>query len=709
MKAYFSLLFRRHSQRVFSQRFALASSAPRAQAGVVVLVLGLIFSGSGYGADSQPAAAPAGDLTDVPVEKLMEIEVYSPAKHAEKLSESPAAISVLTQDDIHRSGATSIPEALRLVPGLDVAQVDAEQWAISARGFNDVFANKLLVLQDGRSVYTPLFSGVFWNVQDPFLPDVDRIEVIRGPGASLWGANAVNGVINIITKSSKDTQGVLATAGGGTLERAFAGVRYGDTLGEDVFFRVYGKYFDRAPSDSPTGGAADDSWQRGQGGFRLDWDKLEKTGNLVTFQGDIYGSFGNQIFDTYNPNLPPFYSETIHQDDYRTAGGNLLGRFTHQFSDNDDLTLQAYYDRTIQDTVILKEFRDTYDIDLQNHLKLGSWNDVVVGFGYRLSDVRTDNSPTISFNPDHLSTSLFNTFAQDEVTLVPNRLRVTLGAKLEHNDYTGFEFQPSGRILWTPGASQTIWGAISRAVRTPSQAEEDVKLTETLPPAVVSLYGNQDFQSEELLAYELGYRVKPVQSLSFDLAAFYNVYHDLRSQELGFSPTTPPSAPPPPPFPPQFIPMNLQNGLAGDTYGFELSSTWVVTPWWRVHPSYSLLEMQIHRNPGSTDLLSANTIEGSSPAQQASLRSSMDLPYHLTFDWTLRYVDQLPALDIRSYVALDVRLAWHPRDDLELAVVGQNLLQTHHTEFVPTFIGTQRTEIPESVYVQLTWSFGGKH
>ena len=645
----------------------------------------------------------------------MEIEVYSPSKRSEKLSETSAAITVLTQDDIARSGATSIPEALRLVPGLDVAQVDAEQWAISARGFNDIFADKLLVLQDGRSLYTPLFSGVFWNVQDTFMEDIERIEVIRGPGASLWGANAVNGVINITTKSARDTQGLLVTGGGGTIERAFGGVRYGDKLADDLYFRVYGKYFDRQDSVFPNGQEADDAWQKGQGGFRLDWDKTETSGNLLTLQGDIYRSVGNQTFNTFAPNNPPFYSQTIHQDNYRTTGGNVLGRFTHVFSspsdaaaERSDLQVQFYYDRSEQDTIIFKEQRDTFDVDFQHQFAIGWWNHIVWGAGYRSSADRIGNTPTISFYPDHQTTELFNAFAQDEIRLLPQRLRFTLGAKLEHNDYTGYEFQPSGRLLWTPTPHQAIWGAISRAVRTPSRAEEGVVLNQAVPPAVVSLYGNQNFEAEELLAYELGYRLEARKNVTLDLALFYNVYHDLRSQEIGSSPTQPLVSPPPPPFPPQWIPTYLGNGLAGDTYGFEVAPAWQVTDWWRLQPAYSLLKMQLHSQPGSSDTTSPAFIEGSSPQQQFSLRSLMDLPHHLTFDWTLRYVDQLPAFNIHSYFALDLRVGWHPNPGLELALVAQNLLNAHHAEFAPTFIGTQRTEVPASVYGQLTWHFGGK-
>ena len=679
------------------------------------LALTLVCMVSGAWADPNANLVATTDLTLLPPERLLEIDVYSPSKRAEKLSEASAAITVLTQDDIVRSGATSTPEVLRLVPGLDVAQVDAEQWAISARGFNDIFANKLLVLQDGRSLYTPLFSGVFWNVQDTFMEDIDRIEVIRGPGASLWGANAVNGVINITTKSAGDTQGLLLTGGGGSLERAFGGVRYGDKLADDLYFRLYGKYFDREDSVFPNGQTADDAWQKGQAGFRLDWDKSETSGNLLTLQGDIYRSIGNQTFNTFAPNNPPFYSAIIHQDNYRTTGGNVLARLTHSFSnpsdagaDPSELKLQFYYDRSEQDTIIFKEQRDTFDFDFQHQFSIGWWNHIVWGAGYRSSEDHLGNTPTISFYPGSQTTELFNAFAQDEITLLPERLRLTVGAKVEHNDYTGDEFQPSGRLLWTPTAHQTIWGAISRAVRTPSRAEESVVLNEPLTPNVVSIYGNQNFQAEELLAYELGYRFEARKNITLDLALFYNVYNDLRSQETGFSPTQPVVSPPPPPFPPQWIPTYLANGLAGDTYGLELAPTWEVTDWWRLQPAYSLLKMQLHAQPGSSDTTSAAFLEGSSPQQQVSLRSLMDLPHHLTFDWTLRYVDQLPGFNIPGYFALDLRVAWRPTSGVELALVGQNLLNAHHAEFAPTFIGTQRTDVPASFYGQLTWHLGGK-
>jgi iron complex outermembrane recepter protein len=635
-------------------------------------------------------------------EELMNQEVTSVSKKPEKISESAAAISVLTQDDIERSGAASIPEALRLVPGLDVAQLDSQHWAVSARGFNDAFADKLLVMQDGRSLYTPLFSGVFWDVQNPMMEDIDRIEVIRGPGASLWGANAMNGVINIITKSAADTQGYLATASGGSYEQDAAAFRYGGKIAEDVYFRIDGHYSERGDTVSTNGGDNHDTWRLGQGGFRIDWDTRKQGGDLLTLQGDIYGGSMDQMFGTFNPANPT--APLPLPDNERTGGGNVLGRWSHNFGDENDLTLQMYYDRTERNTIIFTEDLDTYDINLQHHFSLGEshLNDVVWGAGFRLSIDRMGNTPTVSFNPDMQQTELFSAFVQDEITLIENRLRLTVGARMEHNDYNGFEFQPDGRLLWTPTERQTVWGAVSRAYRTPSEAEEFIALSQTLPAgtlgpgspaAPATLYGNQDFVAEELIAYQLGYRVEPIEKLSFDLTAFYNDYHHLRSEAVGPSPTQPASA--------FTVPLNFENQLYGDTYGFELASAWEILPGWRLQPSYSLLKTHL----SGPDVNSISMIEGGSPEQQFSLRSSMDLPHDISLDCTLRYVDELPALDVGSYVAVDVRVAWRLTKNWELAIVGQNLGSAHHAEFAPSFISTQRAEIPESVYAKVTWRF----
>src|SRR5947209_9123363 len=372
-----------------------------------------------------PPAQP--DLTELPIETLLQMEVTTVSRKSEKLSQSPAAVSVITQDDIRRSGVTSIPEALRLVPGLEVARLDASQWAISARGFNDVFANKLLVLQDGRSIYTPLFSGVFWDVQGTMLEDIERIEVIRGPGATLWGANAVNGVINIITRSARDTQGLLITGGGGTEEHDFGGVRYGGKFSEHAFFRIYGTYFNRDDSALPNGDDAHDGWQLGRGGFRLDWDVSEH--NLLTLQFDLYRGTLHQVFGTFDPANPINFTRVV-RDEIDLAGENLLGRWSHSFSSDSDLRLQLYYDRTERNTVIFKEDRDTFDIDFQHRFPLGRRHDVIWGGGYRVTGDQVGNSPTISLTPDSRTTHLFSAFVQDEIALVPDRFRLTLGSKL---------------------------------------------------------------------------------------------------------------------------------------------------------------------------------------------------------------------------------------------------------------------------------------
>ena len=631
------------------------------------------------------------DLTELPIERLMQIEVTSVARRSETISQSPAAISVVTQEDIRRSGAMNIPDALRLVPGLEVARLDASQWAISARGFNDVFADKLLVLQDGRSIYTPLFSGVFWDVQGPMLEDVDRIEVIRGPGATLWGANAVNGVINIITKSSKDTQGLLLSAGGGNENRAFSNVRYGGKINDTAFFRVYATYFNEDDSALPNGRDANDSWQMGHWGFRLDWDLSDQ--DLVTFQGDAYHGIENQVFNTFDPTSLPTLSRIVH-DEINLDGGNVLGRWSHTLSSESDLRLQLYYDRTDRDTVIFKEKRDTFDADFQHRFPVGNRNDFIWGAGYRVSRDDVGNSPTISLIPGSRTLELFSAFVQDEITLVPNRLRLTLGSKFEHNDFTGFEIQPSGRLLWTPSDDQSVWASVSRAVRTPSRSEDDVVLNQPreVAPGLflpITIRGNQDMESEKLLAYEIGYRSQPWEQLSFDLAAFYNDYDQLRSLEQD------PSSP---------TVLHPGNKLYGEAYGVELSGLWQIARWWRVRPAYTFLEVQLHTRPGSTDTTSQQD-EGKSPRHQFTLRSSMDLPHNLFLDGTLRYVDSLPALKIGSYVELDVRLGWRPTSHLELAIGGQNLLNSQHAEFSPSFIRTQQTEVERGVYGKITWRF----
>jgi iron complex outermembrane recepter protein len=630
------------------------------------------------------------ELKKLSVEELVDIDVTSVSKYPEKLSEAAAAVSVLTQEDIQSSGVTNIPDALRLVPGLDVAQVDAHTWAISSRGFNDIFANKLLVMIDGRTVYTPLFSGVFWDIQDTLLQDIDRIEVVRGPGATLWGANAVNGVINIITKSARDTQGLFVSGGGGTEERGFTSVRYGVKVADDAYLRVYGKYFNRDDSVLPNGTDAHDAWDMYQGGFRFDWEPPGD--DSITFQGDIYT--GNQDETYVVPTTMFPFSGTITSTD-SVSGGNLLGRWTHNFAPDSQLTLQSYYDRTERSLPIFGEIRDTGDVDLQHRFSLGDRQQIIWGLGYRATHANITNSLNVSILPPDRTLSLYSAFVQDEITILPDRLRLAIGSKFEHNDFTGFEIQPSIRALWTPGHAQTIWGSISRAVRTPSEAESDLRLNSAppvpLPPGSITIFGNPNMESEKLLAYELGYRVQPIEQLNLDLTGFYNVYDDLRTVK--------------PLLPGPITPSQIANGLFGETYGTEISATAQVTRNWRLQGSYSYLQAQLHLKSGSHDTSTERADEGSSPQNQFSVRSIADLGWNIQFDSTLRYVDALPAPHVPSYVTLDLRLAWSPRKNLEVSIVGQNLLDDRHPEFAPTVIGTQKTEVQRGVYGMVVWHY----
>jgi iron complex outermembrane receptor protein len=640
-------------------------------------------------------AGATPDFASLSIEELMRIPVTSFSKREEKLSEVPGALYVITQDDIRRSGALSIPEALRMVPGVQVARVDAHTWAVSARGFNDVFVNKLLVLQDGRSIYTPLFSGVFWDVQDTILEDIDRIEVIRGPGATLWGANAVNGVINIITKKARDTQGVLISGGGGSEELGFGGVRYGDKINDQTHFRIYAKYFNRDASVLPTGEDADDRWHMGRGGFRLDWDASDR--NLLTLQGDIYAGWLDQTFTTLSPVFP--YPTNTVADTVDVNGGNLLGRWTHTISEDSSWSLQAYYDRTYRDAVIFGEGRDTLDTDFQHRFRLGARNDVIWGLGYRYTYDRTRDNFNVSMHPRVRGSQLFGAFLQDEIALLPRRLTLTLGTKLEHNDFTGFEVQPSGRLMWTPNAEHTIWAAVSRAVRSPARTDHDIQLNQKplVPgPFVTSILGNDNFDSETLIAYELGYRVQVHKRASLDLALFYNDYDDVRGiRNAGLTNNPPPAT----------VALLLDNMLKGESYGGEIAGNFQLTDWWRWRASYSYLDLRMHTKATPSDQNTEHFIEGASPHHQFSIASGIDFPANFGLDWAVRYVDTLPAVGIPSYVTLDVRLSWRPRPNLELAVAGLNLLDNQHAEFRPTSIRTQRTEVERSVYGKVTWRF----
>jgi iron complex outermembrane receptor protein len=641
----------------------------RFQKAVAALGVALAAAAPTYGTQGPPPADQPSELKSLSIEQLMDLDVTSVSRRSEPVSGAAAAITVITSEDIRRSGANNLPDALRITAGLEVAQSNGNTWAISSRGFNTTTANKLLVLIDGRSIYTPLFSGVFWDVQDVMLEDIDRIEIIRGPGATLWGANAVNGVINILTRSSRDTQGTLVTAGGGTEEQGFASVRQGGKVGEGTTYRAYGKYSYRDSLAFADGDSARDPLRRGQGGFRLDREDSGHGG--FTFQGDAYHGLAGQT--------------VVVRDDTTLDGANLLGRWTHTYAANSGSDLQVYYDYTHrQIPQWFEEHRHTLDIDYQHRQPIGPRQDLVWGAGYRVTHDQVGNSPGVAFLPDSVTESLFSAFAQDEIAL-PSHLRLTLGSKFEHNRWTGFEVQPSVRFAWVPDDRRTLWAAISRAVRTPTRYDEDIVFYTAGSPL---LEGSSAFKSESLLAYELGYRVQPRTGLVVDLAAFYNVYDDLRSYE--------------PAAPPAVFPYHFANKLKGDTWGLEGRVSWQAAPWWRLHAEYAWFDKDLSFDPGSYDP-TGGTAEGNDPRNRAVLRSQVDLPGRCEFDGTLRYVSRLPAPVVPAYTELDLRLGWQASDRLELSLVGQNLLHASHPEFGPPT--PLREEIQRGAYGKVTWRF----
>ncbi len=623
------------------------------------------------------------------LEALDVLMVTSVSKKAQKLTESPAAIYVITQEDIRRSGATCIPEALRMVPGLHVARLSIHEWAISSRGFNGMLSNKLLVLIDGRSVYTPLYAGVYWNVQDTFLEDVERIEVIRGPGATLWGANAVNGVINIITKRADDSQGWVITGGAGNEERGFGGVRYGGKIGDDAHYRVYAKYFDRDDSEDK-----EDEWRMFRAGFRTDWNL--SADDLLTLQGDFYTGEHEAAAMLGFP-LPPYM--TFVQDDMPMSGGNLLARWTHNISDTSDINLQVYYDRTETESLTIDEDRDTIDVDFQHAFSLGDRHAIIWGLGYRYSQDDTDDPAFFGigpFDPDSRHDDLFSAFIQDEITIIPDELRLTLGSKFEHNDYTGFEVQPSARALWMPREKHTVWAAASRAVRTPSRVDHDMMMVAAtapgIPPFMLIVLGNDDVDSEEVIAYELGYRTQPLENLSLDIAAFYNDYEDIISFQPGM-----------PYFNPPFLtmPLTANNLIDGETYGVEIAADWQVTERWKLMAGYSFLEMDMDLDPMGSNPIEA---ERSGPQNSAHIRSYLDLPHNLELDVAAYYVDNVPATASPNFLRTDVRLGWHPTENLELSVAAQNVFDDEHKEFGADNTSTGG-DIERSIYGQVTLRF----
>ncbi len=659
-----------------------------------------------WASDSGTMLMAQTDLTELPLEALLDITVTIASRKEEKLSETAAATFVLTQDDIRRSGATNIPDALRMVPGLQVAQINSNNWAVSSRGFNHRFATKLLVLMDGRTLYTPMFSGVFWHYQDTLLEDIERIEVIRGPGAAMWGANAVNGIINIITKKAKDTQGGLLVGGGGNKESGFGSFRYGGKVGEDLYYKAYVKGFRRDELRLQTGEKAKDDWDQIRGGFKLDWEKNEQ--DTFTLQGDYYDGTSGDLESVTVPFSPYSVNREVPIE---SSGGNVLGRWKRKWSEDSEMILQAYYDRADDKSKFFEGFRrvvDTFDIDFQHRFPLRDNQELTWGLGFRYISDEVSNASNVSYHPTNRGTELLSAFIQDEISFFNDKIKVILGTKIEQNDYSDFEAQPNGRILWAPNKKNTLWASVSRAVRTPSRADQDLgslyaapippgSLYPGSPVALYTIVGNQEYVSEEVIAYELGYRVQPTDLFSLDIAAFFNDYQNLETFETGTPYFAGTAA-----APHLVIPAMKSNKMSGETYGVEVSAQWKPFPWWRLMGSYTFLQIQLY--PLDSTDPSPKRFEGTSPTNQFTFRSSMDLPKNVELDVFVRYVDVLPEFRIDSYVATDVRIGWSPFEALELSLVGRNLTGAH-AEFKDGTFGVPITEIERSVYGKVTWKF----
>lgn len=635
---------------------------------VTVAVLASLFALAPRTGRATEAIEAAADLSRMSLDQLANVEVTSVSKAPEPLRRAPATIFVITHEAIARSGATSLIEALRLAPNLQVIQLTANNYALGARGFgghqeSQNFANKLLILIDGRSVYSPLFSGIYSDAQDVLLEDVDRIEVISGPGGTLWGANAMNGVINIITRPAYLTDGTLVQAGLGNQDQNVA-ARYGGKLSGDTSYRVYGMAFHRGAMEMADGSSAHDGWNKGQGGFRLDWNHAQDS---LTVQGDAYRATENEL----------------GADDGLVLGANALARWQHH-TDGSVIQLQAYYDQTerfgpLQSGAFVLH---TYDVEAQQSLQLGAAQRLVWGAGERINSYGITNTPTLLFLPEQRALTLTNAFVQDTVSL-GEAVQLTVGLKMEDDPYSGWGALPDARLLWELSGTASVWAAASRGIRSPTPFDTDVveKLGTT-----VFLTGNPKFAPEKVSAYEVGYRGQPATALSMSISLFYNVYDDLRTIELASSTA--------------FLPLHWGNLMRGDTYGVTAWADWQASDWLRLSPGFRLLRKHLRFEAGASELLGIAQA-GDDPASQANLTVSMDLGHSTTFDASVRYVGSLPDPGLKAYCDMTARLAWRASRALELSVSGTNLIHARHQEYP----GPTGEEIGRAGMVEARWSF----
>lgn len=626
----------------------------------------------GYAENSVPLA----DLNRLRLEELMEIDITTAAKKPQRLSGVAAAAYVLSEEDIRRSGATNIPDALRMVPGLEVARINSYSWAITARGFNGRFANKLLVMIDGRSVYTPLFSGVYWDTIDTPLEDIERIEIIRGPGGTLWGANAVNGVINIITKSAEKTEGGLLSAGGGSLEKAFATARYGARLGDNVSYRLYTKGFKRNSMDQADGAGEHEDWDARRLGFRLDGGNVHA--DRYSLQADWYRlSEENE--------LVPAGSSIV---DEQLGGGHVLGRWEHRFTPDSELTVQSYYDRSVRHESSRDQTMDVWNLEAQHLLQMTAAQELLWGGTFLLSraDIQGDS------NKASRNEQLWSAFLQDEIVVTPEFFRLILGVKVEHNGVTGTELMPNVRFTLTPDSQQTLWAAVSRAVRTPSQATSGTLKSSGAPSVSVTVLDTPDENAEILWAYEVGYRHQLSERIFYDMSLFYNKYSGLLYADKSTVAAGSSAA----------LLVNYNDDLYGNTWGGEALVEARANPFWRGTLSYSYLRMNLDsRSAGGLDRV--QQYEGNSPNHQIKLRSLLNLPGQVEFDTLVNYVDYADSAGFSAFMTVSARLGWRPAPSLELSLVGQNLFDARHVEFASKEGASM--EVPRSFLGKITWNF----
>ena len=621
----------------------------------------LRLASSGFGLVAAGITAAQGlDLADLSLEELGKISVTSVSGRSEPLSTAAASIYVISEEDIRRSGATSLPEVLRLAPNLLVARVDTAQYAISARGFNSAIANKLLVLIDGRTVYTPLFSGVFWDMQDVMLQDIERIEVISGPGATLWGTNAVNGVVNIITRHAEATQRSLAMVTAGNRETA-AALRYGGAFGDSGHFRVYGKAARLENSERADGAAVRDDWVRAQVGFRADFTHGR---DQVTVQGDVYNG-RSEHRGVAGP---------LDFGRLEVSGANLLARWTRHFENGSDLRVQGYYDHTDRDDFVLfSPEADLFDIQVQHSIPFGAHR-LLWGGGYRRARDDVEDGLLFGFRPQSRELDWANLFVQNELAL-GEQLDLTFGIKIEENDYTGTETLPSVRLGWRASPDHFFWTGLSRAVRAPSRLDRDILFP---PPTGFLILGGPNFVSEVADIAELGYRAQFASRFSLSATAFHYQWDKLRSGQL----------------PPAMV----ENMIEGSVYGIEAWATWQPLDHWSLSGGLTALRQDLEVKPGSADPVGPSAL-GNDPDHQWMLRSSHNIGERHELDLMLRHVDELPEPQVPAYTAVDVKYSWHFRL-VVLSLAVQNVFGSH----AESGGAADRSEYPRGAYLGFRWA-----